>query len=142
VFRIFKTKSLVTAACLLLQPVLWGESAYATFRQSARYFGTLGLGSFDGKYPLDDTDNGLNATDLSRFGMNISVTDDSEWSFFTELVAQPNAVDASWYFVNWRPLDPLIVRVGKTRFVNWLYSETRSIGYTARSPVARCSAST
>jgi hypothetical protein len=110
--------------------VLWGESAYATFRQSARYFGTLGLGSFDGKYPLDDTDSGINATDLSRFGLNISVTDDGEWSFFTELVAQPNAVEASWYFVNWRPLDPLIVRVGKTRFVNWLYSETRSIGYT------------
>jgi hypothetical protein len=67
---------------------------------------------------------------MTRFGLNFSVTDDRDWSFFAELLAQPNSLEAPWYFVNWRTTDSVIVRIGKTRFVNWLYSETRSIGYT------------
>jgi len=116
--------------CLLLHPWAWDSSAYANFRQQIRYFGTLGAATFDGKYAYDETDSGLNVSDYTRFGLNISVTDDRECSFFAELLAQPSALEAPWYFVNWRASDSVIIRVGKTRFVNWLFSETRSIGYT------------
>lgn len=115
---------------MLFHSLFWGGSAYADFRQQVRYFGTLGAGTFDGKYTYVDIDSGTNVADSSRFGLNISVTDEKEWSFFAELLAQPDALEAPWYFVNWRASDSLIVRVGKTRFANWLYSETRSIGYT------------
>jgi hypothetical protein len=116
--------------CSLLLPWTWDNSANASFRQQIRYFGTLGAATFDGKYAYDDTDSGLNVSDNTRFGLNISVTDDREWSFFAELLAQPSALEAPWYFVNWRAADSVIIRIGKTRFVNWLFSETRSIGYT------------
>jgi len=88
------------------------------------------MGTFNGKYPYADIDSGTNVSDMSRFGLNISVTDDRELSFFAEILAQPNQMDASWYFVNWRASDSIIIRMGKTRFANWLYSETKSIGYT------------
>ncbi len=107
-----------------------GNSAFAEYRQQVRYFGGLGMGTFDGKYPYAETDSGTNVSDMSRFGLNISVTDDRELSFFTEILAQPNQMEAPWYFVNWRASDSIIIRAGKTRFANWLYSETKSIGYT------------
>jgi hypothetical protein len=110
--------------------VLWSGSAYAEFRQQVRYFGTLGAGTYDGKYTYVDLDSGTNVTDSSKFGLNISVADQKEWSFFAELLAQPQTLEAPWYFVNWRASDSVIIRGGKTRFANWLYSETRSIGYT------------
>jgi hypothetical protein len=105
------------------------KPAVADFRQQTRFFGTLGAGSADAPYPYAGIDNGTNVQSLSRFGINYSVTDDRDLSFFAELVAQPKQLEAPWYFVNWRPHDTFMARAGRMRFASWIYSETRAIGY-------------
>lgn len=128
--RLLKKQPILTLGVVLLPLGFCCNSAFAEYRQQIRYFGSLGMGTFDGKYPYADIDSGTNASDMSRFGLNISVTDDRELSFFAELLAQPNQMEAPWYFVNWRVSDSIILRMGKTRFANWIFSETKSIGYT------------
>ena len=124
---LLKTSSLGVGSLFLLSQ--FPESARAEFRQQARFFGTLGAGSIDTPYPYLEIDNGANVQDLSRFGLNYSITDGRDLSLFAELVAQPKTVEATWYFVNWRPSSSFMARAGRMRFASWIFSETRAVGF-------------
>lgn len=132
---------LLTAAFLLVGTMAaFAKDTYPNF--TVKGFGTLGAGGTDTdrlgfrrniKQTPGATDNWGYAID-SRLGLQLDVDINESWHAAAQWVARNNTGDffeqnLDWFFLRWRPVDDLDIRVGRLGFDVFMLSEYRNVGY-------------
>lgn len=133
--------ALVSAVFLILiANAAFAEDAYPDFTVTG--FGTLGVSGTDTdrldfrrdiKQTPSVSDNWGYATD-SRLGLQLDVEINETWHATAQWVARNNSGDffeqnLDWFFLRWRPVDDLDIRVGRMGFDVFMLSEYRNVGY-------------
>jgi hypothetical protein len=132
---------LLTASFLLLGAMAaFAKDTHPNF--TVKGFGTLGVTGTDTdrfgfqrdiKQTSGVSNNWGYATD-SRLGLQLDADINESWHATAQWVARNNTGDffeqnLDWFFLRWRPVDDLDIRVGRLGFDVFMLSEYRNVGY-------------
>lgn len=131
-----KFSSVVTSLLFAVPFILASPSSNALDLQIRGFADLIGTQT-NSRYSLSTINNGAHLTldSETRLGLNLSSDLGNDLGLAAQLLAKGNdsgkySVDALWIFANYKPVEGLILRLGRQINPIFLYSEQFDVGYT------------